>query len=280
MFNLPRISKADLIKSGERGWIPGPQETEEAFIKRIEKLHHFYENPPQECDQFLTDSDWVEPLKRVQALYAIKPDWIVAHYLNEKLPFYQGAATWILEKEGTRFPLIQLKKRFSKKNSSFRSEILAHEAVHAVRLQFDEPFFEELFAYRTSRNFFRRFFGPLFHRNWEALVFILLFLLPLATEIGRFATIDHWIWDLLFWLPWIYTAGLLVRLLSAHLCMSLAIWKLKRKKIAPQHELSFLLRLTDREIFRIALFSPKKWFKDQKSLRWRQILDTFSVKQP
>lgn len=278
--HFSKISPEDLVISGKRGWIPGPEESEEAFILRIDKIKKFYAYPPAECELFLTDGDWSAPLECTEVLFGVRPDWIVAHYCNERLPFFQGAATWITEKEGVRIPLIQLKKRFSTSQACLRSEILAHEAIHAVRLQFDELFFEELLAYRTSHNPFRRFFGPLFHRNWEAFLFILLFLLPLIAAVGHFYISNHWVWDLLFWFPWVYTGGLLLRLVGSQLCMVLAIRRARRLKIPPGKELAFLLHLTDREILRFALFPWKKCLKYKRSLRWRQLCALFSFELP
>lgn len=278
MLPFSYISKEDLIHLGKLGFIVGPTETEEAFVKRVDKSQHFRSYPPKECDHFLTDSDWLIPLEKVRDLFGIKPDWVIGYYSNAKLSFYQGAATWILEKEEVRLPLIQLKKQLSKKSPYLRSDILAHELVHVARLQFDEPFFEEILAYRTSRNKLRWFFGPLFHKTWEVILFIFLFFVPLGSEIARFYFPDFFLWNLLFWLPWAYAIGLLIRLLLCQSLLSLAIWNLQRLRIAPEKELALLLHLTDREIFQIAT-CKKKIFKKNRSLRWRQIRAIFSFEK-
>ncbi len=278
MLPFSYISKEDLIHLGKHGFIVGPKETEETFVKRVDKSQHFRSYPPKECDHFLTDSDWLTPLERVNDLFGIKPDWVIGYYSNAKLSFYQGAATWILEKEGTRLPLIQLKKQFSTKSPYLRTDILTHELVHVARLQFDEPFFEEVLAYRTSRNKLRWFFGPLFHKTWETILFALFFLLPLGSEIARFYFPDFFLWNIFFWLPWFYAGALLVRLLLCQSLLSLATWNLRRLHIAPEKELALLLHLTDHEIFQIATFQQKA-FKKDRSLRWRQIRAIFSFEK-
>lgn len=270
MFNFSRISKEDLEVCSKRGLIVGPNETEEQFIQRVEKLNALSSNPPAQCDHFLTDTDWIRPFETTRALYNIAPDWIVGYYSDAKLPLYQGAATWIEEKQGIRLPLIQLKKRFSYEKSALRSDILSHEAIHAARLQFDEPYFEEHFAYRTSRKWLRRFFGPLFQKNWEALVFILLFFLPLGSEIARFYLPEVWVLDFVFFIPWCFTGLLLLRLFSCH-----ALFALAKRRLS---SLALMLHLTDREILKLAL-TPKR-FKGDHSLRWRQINATFSFEKP
>ncbi|NGX38613.1 MAG: hypothetical protein K1000chlam2_01788, partial [Chlamydiae bacterium] len=155
----------------QKGWIPGPLEEEKKFLKRIETLDHFFSNPPSDIDHFLTDADWTVAQEKTKALYDLSPDWIVAYYSNRNLPFFQGAATWITEKDTMRIPLVQLKEKFEEGSLMRlyrREEVLAHEAVHAARMQFDEPYFEEIFAYKTSPRSWRRFFGPLFQSSWES----------------------------------------------------------------------------------------------------------------
>lgn len=268
--------KEDLIQSGKRGFIAGPEETEGSFLQRIEKTLALCSDPPKECDHFLTDTDWEEPLQKIEELFGINPDWIVSYYSDAKLAFFQAAATWIVERQGETLPLIQLKKRFSEKRSALRSDILAHEAIHAVRARFKEPFFEEFFAYTTSRNLFRRFFGPLFHRTFEPWLFLFLFLLPLGGEVARlYFPEKETLWTLFFWAPWALSALLLLRLFVGHGLLALAAYKLGRHKVAVGRERAFLLHLTDREIFRLALLPFKNFLHKNPSLRWRQILAIF-----
>ncbi len=270
------LSPNDLIQSGKRGLIAGPHETEDAFLKRIEKIEDLYSNPPKECDHFLTDTDWQEPLQKIEELFEVRPDWIVSYYSDAKLAFFQAAATWIVDRQGEALPLIQLKKRFSEKKSELRADILTHEAVHAVRARFKEPFFEEFFAYASSRNPFRRFFGPLFQRPFEPWLFLFLFLLPAVAEMGRlYFPEKEGLWTLLFWLPWAFASFLFLRLLIGRGLLCLASYKLRLHKIASGKERAFLLHLTDYEIFRCALLPFKAFLKGDSSLRWRQIRAIF-----
>jgi len=50
-------------------------------------------------------------------------------------------------------------------------------------MRFEEPYFEEVLAYSTAPQAWKRFFGPLFSRTWEPLVLIA------AMTLGIF-----WLW--------------------------------------------------------------------------------------
>ena len=134
-----------------RGLIPGPEESEEAFLLRVKQAKP------------LAHPEWDE----VSSLFKI--DWVPISYSNHQIAWWEGAATWISEDQ---LPSIQLRKNFQK--GSFlgykRSEVLSHEAIHAARMRFDEPLFEEVLAYSTAPQAWKRFFGPLFSRTWEPLV--------------------------------------------------------------------------------------------------------------
>ncbi len=149
------ITDADLLSYAKRGLIPGPAEEGEAFLKRASKC------PPLFQEAWEAD------------VYGFTVDWVPCLYSNKKLPFWEGAATWISE-EGIS---VQLRKEFKKgKYMGYqRKEVLSHEAVHAARCAFEEPRFEEILAYRTSCNPVRRWLGPLFRKPWESIAFLLCF---------------------------------------------------------------------------------------------------------
>jgi hypothetical protein len=262
-----------LKKYNERGWIPGPLEEKKEFETRVEALNHFFSYPPTDIDHFLTDTDWIAASELTQHLYDFSPDWIVAHYSNRKLSFFQGAATWITERDAYRIPLIQLRNTLEQGKMLglySRKEILAHEAVHAARMQFDEPLFEEIFAYQTSKGL-RKFFGPLFQRPWEAYLFILLLLIPIGVEIATFMNHDLGLLAHLRFLPLIFFGFLLLRLIFLRSILSLALKKLKFFLKDPNKNWAVAFRLKDKEIFQFALQSKQKiadYLREQKSLRW------------
>jgi hypothetical protein len=145
------ISNSALLEYFHRGLIPGPEESEEAFFARVEQAKP------------LVHPEWSD------IALPFKIDWVPITYSNHKIAWWEGAATWISE---DKLPTIQMRKNFEK--GSFlgykRSEVLSHEAVHAARMRFEEPLFEEVLAYSTAPQAWKRFLGPLFSRTWEPLV--------------------------------------------------------------------------------------------------------------
>ena len=275
----------NLVEFNRRGWIPGPEEEKEDFLKRIEQLDHFYSNPPQDIDHFLTTRDWTQAHEKLSSLYDMAPDWIVAHYSNRSLSFFQGAATWISEKGDYRIPLVQLKEKFEEGSllkMYGKSEVLAHEAVHAARMQFDEPRFEEIFAYKTSPYFWRRFFGPLFESPWEATLFMGLVFLPLIVEVVRLFWFDHPLFGLAPLLPLAFFSYLLLRLLFLRFTLSLAMRRIKAFLQNPLKKWAVALRMKDRELFQFAYRSKETLFdflKEEQSLRWQLLKKSYFKKR-
>ena len=91
------------------------------------------------------------------------------------IPFWFGAMTLICEYEGHKIPILELPKKM--RGLSLKTEdLIAHERVHFYRAAFNEPRFEELIAYRTSRSKWRKHLGPLFQKPWESYVCMALFI--------------------------------------------------------------------------------------------------------
>jgi len=277
------ISDENLIKFHEEGFVPGPNETEKAFLKRIETTKLFFENPHNYLkdnglfdffDQKASSAylDWVKI--RLKELFDVNPKYFCYFFKNKKLSFFQAAATWIIEKPDFRLPIVQLKTQLKKKRYLlFYSidEILLHEAVHAARINFDEPNSEEYFAFSGSSSLIRRTLGPVIKNSKEVWVFfsliglgyVSLLLFP-GAAVGAFLLAIMW-------------ASLgLFRLFFIRNNLYRAYRKLL--KIASSRKLAryILFRLTDREI----KFFAKKSFKEMieyiqseatSSLRWRVI---------
>lgn len=263
----------DLHQLNQRGWIPGPKETETLFLDRIEQLNHFFSYPPPELDLFLTDVDWEGAQAKTKVLFDFAPDWMVAHYSDENLFFFQGAATWLIQDKERSIPTIQLKTKFQSGAAPrlhFRDEVLSHEAVHAARMEFEEPLFEEIFAYRTSSKWWRRWLGPLFQTPFESYLFIALAFVPLAVELLTL----FWPFPFLHWLnvvPAAFLTFLIVRLAVLQITLSRALHKLVPFLKEKKKGLATAFRLTDAELFRFAFRSEqvcRAYVAHQKSLRW------------
>ncbi len=208
------IDDIALLEYFHRGLIPGPEESEEAFLKRTLQAKP------------LAHLEWNE----VSSPFKI--DWVPISYSNHQIAWWEGAATWI---STDQLPSIQLRKIFQK--GSFlgysRSEVLSHEAIHAARVRFEEPHFEEILAYSTAPQAWKRFFGPLFSRTWEPLV------LMLSVVLGIF---------------WPLIPVLLIGLSLGWLCYRQWIFK----KCCRKFSLTFVLCLTDKEMKKFAWMSEKE----------------------
>ncbi|HSX11896.1 MAG TPA: hypothetical protein VLF61_00195 [Rhabdochlamydiaceae bacterium] len=265
---MTKIRLEDLLNFNARGYIPGPGETEEQFLKRIEILNHFYAYPPAEIDCFLTDGDWKEARALTDQLFGFSIDWAVAYYSDKKLPFFQGAATWLIEKQGIQIPMIQLKTRLEQAalyKMYHKKEILAHESVHAARMAFHAPRFEEIFAYMSSRSPVRKWLGPMFQKSWESYLFFILLIGSVILQLFVEST-------LFFLFPWLYFAFLCGRLIFLRFKLGQCLKKLKIVLLKPEQALPMAYRLTDQEILLFAKATPaqiKSYCAEQKELRWK-----------
>lgn len=248
----------DLLQLNKEGFIAGPEEEKPAFFLRVENTLAEAPEPPTPF-----------PLE-LQKLFDINPTFLEVSYSNESLDAWEAGCTWIMDNRVT----IQLRKRFKKAPFWFgffsKEEVLSHEAVHAVRMKFYEPVFEEVLAYSTSKYCWRRFFGPLFRSAGETYFFLFFVLF------GAF---------LLPWFPWIGALCILCpsiffffRLFRTQNLFRRA--KKKIRKLLGIEPLWVLLRLTDKEI-RFFATQPTAVLEDFarkekiKSIRWRQIYQSY-----
>ena len=247
----------DCKSLNQRGFFPGPDETEGEFKERVRML------------KTSKAEDLGGPHALLKGLFGCEPDWVPVLYGNKGLSLWEGAATWI-EKGSVR---IQLKKGFKKGvylGLYRRDEVLAHELVHLARMAFDEPKFEEMFAYLTAKSKLRRLFGALFRRPFESTLFVVTAFLPLGAL--AFGSAE---WFPILWsLPLLYFSFLAGRLTFARKTLSKCI---KSLSTLVENPLSLALRLTDKEI---GLFSRKKpqeieaYIEEQTSFRWQFLKKT------
>lgn len=288
------ILDEDLLSYNIRGFLPGPEEKEEDFLKRVSSLEELSGDPqkffsgssPFPTEDRVRRHHWDLKRTDLKKIFQVSPDWLFAFYHNKKLPFWQAGATWIVEDPSKNVKLALLQFRKGLKKGSYLGlyaldEILAHEAVHAVRMAYNEPIFEEHLAYLTSSSTIRRIFGSLFQKPVE---FILLFLFMSGICFGIFT--DS-VWTeayTLFRVSYSLLLGLisisLVRLGFRHFRFINAYKKLQKITTDP---FAVLLRLTDKEILhfsKISVDEMKKTIHEEKekSLRWRVIYLAFFQK--
>jgi len=183
---MQTISIEELITWNQEGLIPGPNESEVEYLKRVEfclrlKQHLTQELgtklPFQESDmasQTIFEPAW----KMTFPLFGMRPSWVPLFFSNAKLTPWHGGCAWIfqLDENAPLAGLLQLRKSFAT-NSLLariyhRDELIAHELAHVGRMCYQEPKYEEFFAYQTSASWLRRKLGPIVQSSYESLIFV------------------------------------------------------------------------------------------------------------
>jgi len=253
-----------MIGLNHRGLFPGPQETLEAFTQRVETLPAVTQ--PFACPK---------ALERVREIFAVSADWVKIVVQPKGLLPWEAAATWIEEVQGARTCQIQIKHSILSRLYP-QEEVVAHEMVHAMRLMFDERRFEEVLAYRTSKNRFRRYFGPLFSNSWDVVILLTLFFVPWVS-CGLELLFD---WNLggsvLSLLPLVYLAFKVLQLHRTQSLFQAALSNLDRATRGKGVALATALHLTDEEIALFARLSPQEICavaerEKERSPRWLQL---------
>lgn len=248
------MTDSELFALDKMGFIPGPGEKEEPFLARVAKTKEQFEN-----GTWIPESHWDWVREYLDQLVNVKPLYICAFYSNRRLAPWQGAAAWI---ESRSLNSIQLREGLRKGaylGIYSREEILAHEAVHAVRSGFNENQCEEFFAYMTSEKRWRRVLGPILRRPWEAWPFLFCASVGVIWPAGYLGAA--------FWAALGFS-----RLIKQHWRLKRAAAKILEKTGDARTTRAILFRLTDEEIekfskgMNIELFAQK-----QNCLRWRVI---------
>jgi hypothetical protein len=233
-------SLSDLDRAG---WLLAPGETKDSLLQRKKILDDVQIN---ESLLDLEDPDRKGAEELTEALFCFRLQNIPVMCSKKDLFPWQGAVLWTyFTEEGEGFPVLQVRKTFL----CSQKELIAHEMVHAARFAFKEPWFEEVLAYRTSKNFLRKFFGPLCFFSIESTV------LMLSSWIGFAGWL---IWEKGFFIvaPILIFCLLLLRLFAIQFLFYRAEKKLKKR--GDPSPLATLLRLSDREIVRCAWRGRKR----------------------
>lgn len=288
------ISDEDLLKYNALGLIPGPGETEEAFLARV---HHCLEELPSPHSQgnpffpgalmaklpSILDED---PFPLTEHLFDIKPLWVEGLISNEKLAPWHGGCAWIYNEypEAPTSVFIQLRE---KAPLFYRQqEIIAHELAHVGRMEFQEPRFEELIAYQTSSSHWRRWLGPIVDSGFESFSFLALIGGIFAFDIFLLATDQLEVFVLAAWLKLLPLAVIvlaLCRVASRHIVFNRASDHISKAIEDPSLASCVLYRLTDSEIQKFSQMSPsaiKAYATSQnhQELRWRMIYKAYIEK--
>lgn len=241
------FSSSELRDLRKRGFWVGPEEREELFSKRVALCTA---NPPS---SEIDSEDWRRASERAAACFGFSPDWIETRIEKGGLLFAGEAEV------GCGVPVVRMGERVWRRGRPVpRDELLAHEWFHAARMAFEEPRFEEVIAFQTSRTSWRRLLSPLIQSTGELL---LVALVSLATPLMALMGLSYPLLPLF----------LLFLFLGVRLSWRHWLWR----RTSSRFPLHLAAQLTDREIRRFAFMNPEEiWESVRKdsSLRWRQIL--------
>ncbi|MCX6990520.1 MAG: hypothetical protein NTX49_05595 [Chlamydiae bacterium] len=267
----------DLKKLLSQGLWPGPMEADEQFEKRVSLYF--------KVTAIDSDKDSSSARKKAHSitisLFGFSSDTLPITYSNKDLTFWEGAALFIEEENDICHPHIQLRKGFLKGSYLCYKveEVLSHEMFHAARIEYKEPKYEEIFAYKTSKIPIRRYLGPLFQSPKESYLFVILLMLALIFEMGStFVSTSMYLpWMVL---PFLFIGLLWGRLYFRHRTLSKAACNIRSCIKDPSLTVACLARLKDSEIDLFAVSSPREILSylnenKEKELRIRAILLCF-----
>lgn len=280
------MNHTELVRWNKLGLIPGPAESEEAFLERVK----FCLNLRNELKDELLPPDRKDasfdilaaPFKISEENFDVRPEWVPLFFSNWKLLPWHGGSAWIFqcEKDGPLGAVLQLRKAFFSKTRYLglyeRGELIAHEMAHAARMAFDEKEYEEIFAYKTSKQGISRTFGPILQSSVESKWFV--FLLATLLLLDLFL-IFMGSWEAYFSFQPLKAIPLLLVVYGAY--------RLNKKKqtlkktevilsslVGKMNAPFVLFRLKDNEIKQFSTFSPQQvlsYFQSENSPRIQMI---------
>lgn len=254
----------------KKGFLPGPNENESSFLRRVDYNLRLsdtleFEKTPSEIS--------AEGLSLSEELFGVRPLWIPFQFSNYKLPFWVGGCAWIFQEteNSPRGAFIQMRNSFLHSAHFLfyrREELIAHEVAHVGRMEFEEPEYEEIFAYHSSPGRFRRFWGPLFSQQWEMMIFMILVVFVFLSDLCA-------IW----WGGWdnyleIFPLKLLPLGWLGWLAVKLVRKQRRLTRLKSRYPLSFLYCLTDQEINAFDKMDDRQirlYASRQGCLRWQAI---------
>jgi hypothetical protein len=274
-----------------QGLIPGPDENETAFIERATFCQNLEQNLvqkvgadlPFETGDHASQDLLKEALPLTKELYGISPQWTPLFFSNHQLAPWHGGCAWIfqLDEQTPTAAFLQLRARFRTRATYLgiyhRAELMAHELAHVGRMLYQEPKFEEIFAYQSSSSTWRRWLGPIVQSSKESLFFILFLGVVILTDFAFLSLHSHPAFIISWWIksiPLIFIALALGRLIYRHWLFKNCLRNLENLYQGPQTAKHLLYRLRDCEIKEFAQATPSKIREslrkaEQMSFRWR-----------
>lgn len=276
---------SNILKLNSLGLFPAPGEDECSFMKRA---NFYLSNPVNNAGLSILSAVPKEAIENslifLQNLFDISPFWTPLYYHSKGLRPWEGAATWVGQSSLDEVPtiIVQLRESFAKStlylNYYDRDELLSHELVHASKALYPPSIFEELQAYQTAKQPWRRYLGPLLQRSSEAWGLIAVILLSWMVAIWSLIEPPTRFENLVSFLPMIMPAGFLcfafLRLYFLHRSWRRCLKALKELLPDPNKAPAVGLRLTQEEVLLCARASKKtllNYIQKQSCMRWKVI---------
>lgn len=251
----------NLVQLNRNGLFPAPGQTDQAFWAKV--------------DYISIQSTLSKPLPLLLGPMDVQPCWVPIQSSNEGMHLWEGAVLWQSQTDaGFMLPQIQISQRAQRFYS--KEELIAHEIVHAVRIDFMEEEFEEVLAYASSPKAWRRWIGPFFRKPREATVFVWAMVVSIVMQGIELATELSSGWLLIPWLPALLIVGGLARLTFTQRLFRRCLSNLSRAIKAPDQRLAVALRLSDAEIRSFSRMRPEEiqaFVEKEKNeqLRWKML---------
>lgn len=184
------------------GFFPGQEENETTFAERVAYCKNLrtHLNPAEGIDipfdlTDTTSKQFIEKiLPKTDELFGIKPLWVPLFFSNYQLLPWHGGCAWIFQinQNSPTAAFLQLRARFLSSPTYLgiyhRDELICHELAHVGRMVYQEPKYEEFFAYQSSPSTWRRYFGPIVQSSNETLLFILILGLMVMIDFALLAS--------------------------------------------------------------------------------------------
>lgn len=280
-----------------QGFIPGPEESEEEFIRRIDFCQNLEQNLlmksgeiqlPFELHVEQSQEILQEAFPLTEKLYGIRPSWVPVFFSNYHLAPWHGGCAWIfqLDEKTPTAAFLQLRARFLSTPHYLgiyrRSELIAHELAHVGRMMYEEPQYEEFFAYHSSSSRWRRALSPIVQSSRESFLFILLLGLMILVDFAVLSIGLQWI--VAIWALELLPLGLiglaLGRLVYRHLTLKKCLRNLE-SLCSSDKARHLLYRLRDGEIkafSRMTSVQIEGFVNDsaKSNFRWRFLKNLFT----
>lgn len=262
----------ELLSYNQLGLIPGPKEKKEDFFLRASYSLNIQSKIPS--SSFNIDI----ALEDAENIYDISPKWVPVLCEKKGLFPWHGGSSWIFQLKETDplCALIQLHPHCRWKKAD---EIALHELCHIGRLAFQEPKFEEVIAYRSSKSSFSKYLGGLIQNKIESLLFVIVISLILIIDIYLLfnGTLEQMI--TFTWLKLIPAFMLLYVFIRNFILQRQFDSALKNLQPFFNRPMAVIYRLTDKEIIQFSKWKKdkiKNYIDNQESLRWKVIRLSYS----